>query len=745
MTLAPEREAPAATPTTPTAPAVGRPVDRIDGPEKTTGTAHYSADQSLPDLTHAAIVHASIAKGQIAGIVTAAAEAAPDVVAVITHLNAPRQHRPDPSRLALFSGGSIPYLATDEIFCDGQPVAVVVAETIEAAQHAASLVEVTYVSEQPVTDFEANLDRAKRVRSLPLGPPTGGKRGDARTAYEASEVTVDLTFTTPQHNHNAIEPHATTAVWNGDHLTVWDGSQGIAMARRTIARRFEVPVGNVHLISTYVGGGFGGKGGVWGGTYAAVLAARAVGRPVRLALTRAGVYRLVGGRTPTHQRVAFGATRDGRMTALIHEATTRTGHVGGYVDQVTACSHDLYDTGTMLAEQRSVALDLMVNSFMRAPGEAQGVFAVESAVDELAQTLGVDPVELRLRNQPGDRSPVSGVRYSHRRMAENLTLGRDLFGWADRPPPGSRDGNHWVGWGVACAIHPAMEMPASVTVELESSGTVTVRCGAHEIGVGVGTVMAQLAADEVGVPVEQVRVEWGDSELPRGPIAGGSVQSASIAGGVQAACSRLRSRLDTLRDEAGASPSTPPVEVLRLAGQTSVRAGEGHDRGVRDVLDLARFGARFVRDERRWMRAATGAHFCEVRIDADTGELRVSRWLGVFDIGRVLNPKTAQSQLRGGIVMGLGMATAEETLIDHRSGRIVNPSLSEYHVPVQADVPQIDVVTLDDPDPSMPMGVVGAGEVAIAGVAAAVANAVRHATGRRVTDLPITLDKVVGP
>ncbi|QFY13183.1 molybdopterin-dependent oxidoreductase [Nonomuraea phyllanthi] len=737
---------------------VGRPVDRLDGAIKTVGEARYAGDHRYPDLAHAALVHATIPRGRITAVEDAAARTVPGVIDVLTHENAPAMKPPPKVTLLNLStlaiGTSVNHLATDEVHWNGQPIAVVVAESQEAARHAASLVRVTYEEKPAVVDFAAEEPNAVPQKSNALQSARADK-GDAEKALADAEVSVDLRFTTPQHSHNALEPHTTTAVWDGDRLTVHEGTQSMAWTRRHLAQRFGVPERNIRMLSPFVGGGFGGKGQVWAGTLLAVLAARATGRPVRLALTRAGVYHAVGGRTPSTQRVALGADRDGRLTALIHTSVARTGRVGGHLEQITAASRHLYDSPNIHLRQSLVQLDLIANTSMRAPGESIGTFALESAVDELAWELGMDPIELRMRNEP-ERDPIEGRRFTHRMLREVYAVGAERFGWSERDPrPGSmRDGKWLVGMGVATAYHPSLQMPASVTVRLDADGGVVVRCALHEIGVGAATAQAQIAADELGVPLESVRVEIGDSDLPEGPMAGGSAQTASAASAVLEACRKLRrSALDLARRSAG-SPlrgATDPrardgglyqdgrgetyAEILARAGRDHLEARAG--------VGMLRFLARTVREQRRWMKAASGAQFCEVRVDQDTGEVRVSRWVGVFDIGRVINEKTVASQLRGGIVMGIGLALTEETLVDRRTGRVVNASLADYHVPVHADVPRIDVHCLDDPDPTMPLGLVGVGEVGITGVGAAVANAVRHATGRRVQDLPITLDKLL--
>lgn len=746
---------------------LGAPLDRLDGYAKTHGRARYSADHHLDDMVFAAPVHAAVARGRIIAIDTAAAEALPGVLAVITHTNAPatkKTPRPgftSPGRQAASSSADL--LRTDEVFYDGQPVAVVVAESIDIAQQAAALVQVTIAATTADVDF----DRARRGPTDKLSAPpilsVRGKKGDADRELASAAVVIDREYTTPEYTHNAIEPHATTAAWDGDHLTVYEGTQNIDGVADHLAKRFDVPKANVRVLSPFVGGAFGGKSHVWPATFLTVLAARTVGRPVHMALSRASVYRTVGGRTASWQRVAIGARRDGTFQAIVHDATSRLGSTGGHPEQITSCTHDMYAADAIRHDQRSVTLDLVPNTYMRAPGESIGTFALESTIDEMATTLGIDPVSLRLANQP-TVAPVSGNRFTHHRTGELLRLGAERFGWADRSPDvrSMRDGNHLVGWGVACGIHPAMRANANLTMSVTADGTVTVRCAFHEMGMGSATAVAQMTAHLLGVPVGRIAVLYGDSDLPTGPAAGASVQTASIAASLERAADALRSaatdvarrhaddlglRGSALTDAAGGvGDGTRTVGFGELAGRHDDReltVSVGHDTGWRSLLDQGRMVTRLLREGRSIARAATAAQFCEVRIDADTGELRIARWLGVFDIGTVVNAKTAASQLRGGIVMGIGMTLFEATQFDPRTGRIANPSLTEYHLPVHADVPRIDIEMLDDPDPSMPLGVVGAGEVGVTGVAAALASAIHHATGRRHRTLPITLDQIV--
>jgi xanthine dehydrogenase YagR molybdenum-binding subunit len=756
--------------TTTFGPVVGRPIDRVDGTAKTTGAARFAAEYPYADLAHAALVFATVSRARITGIDTAAASAVHGVLAVITHLNAPPMKPPRPVNYmnlsTLASGTSVNYLNTDEVHWNGQPVAVVVAETLDAAQEAARLVSVSYEELPAAVDFAAEERNATPEKNTPMSSGSATK-GDAEAALAAAPVSVDLRFTTPGHNHNALEPHATTAAWDGDRLVVHEGTQNVAWVRDQLAWRFGVPPAAVRVISPYVGGAFGGKTTIWAGTVLTVLAARVTGRPVRMMLTREGVYRTVGGRTPSMQRVAIGAETDGSMTALVHTSVTQVGRAGGGPEQVTSQSRHLYDAKNILVQQHQVTLDTLPNTFMRAPGESIGTFALEAAVDELAYELGIDPIELRMRNEP-ERNPIDGKRFAHRALREAYARGAELFGWSTRTPrPGSmRDGRWLVGMGVASAYHPAWQLAANVTVRLSADGSVLVRCGFHEMGMGGATAQAQIAADALGVPFEAVTVEYGDSALPTGPGAGGSGQTASVAASLLEACDKLKRSVLALAARSAESPlrGQRPSDVrardgglyrsddargesyaaiLGRAAQVSVDAAVGSDTRLGSIVGQARFLTKFLLENRRWTKAAAGAQFCEVRVDPDTGEVRVSRWLGVFDVGTVINAKTASSQLRGGIVMGIGMALQEESLLDRRTGRIMNANLAEYHVPVHADIPPIDVFCLGEPDPTMPLGLIGIGEVGITGVAAAIANAVYHATGKRVRDLPITLDKLL--
>ena len=737
MSMTPTIEAPVAPRSTdaPSQKFVGRAIDRVDGPAKVTGTARFSAEYPYDDIAHAALVHSTIARGTITGIYTEAALAHPGVLAVVTHLNAPRMKAIKAGTITNPNNTNpigVNYLNTDQVHWNGQPVALVVADSIDAALHAATLVKVTYAAAPSATDFASAVPTATPQKRNLVMPPSA-KKGDAEAALARAAFTVDSTYSTPPHNHNAIEGHATTAKWDGDRLTVHDSTQNMGGVRKMLAAKFGVPLAGVRVVAPFVGGGFGGKGGVWAGTVLTVLASRVTGRPVRMMLTRESVYRTVGGRTPTVQRVALGADGDGNLQSLVHTSVVHLGRVGGYPEQVVSASKLLYASPNILVRQDTVELDVVANTFMRAPGESVGVYALESAVDELAYKLVHDPIALRMRNEPAT-SPLEGKAFSSRHLREAYAYGAEHFGWGGRNPEprSTRDGRWLVGTGVATAYHPAWKFGANVVLELSADGTVVARCGFHEMGMGGATAHTQIVADALGLEPDAITIEYGDSQLPTGPSAGGSGQTASVAASLTAACEQLLAKVRALAakstgsplegaadgmiprdgglartDRPGAHESYP--DILRRTGTTTVRAQIGSDTKVGTLVGQAKMVAGILRDSRKWVRAAAGAQFCEVRVDADTGEVRVSRWLGVFDIGTVVNEKLAKSQLRGGIIMGIGMALSEDTLVDPRTGRVMNPSLAEYHVPVHADIPRIDVHCLDIPDPSMPLGVLGAG------------------------------------
>ncbi len=730
---------------------VGRPIPRLDGALKVRGQARFAAEVPFERLAYGALVHSSIARGRIAEIDTAAAEAAPGVLLVMTYRNAPRLKPPllmmaDPKGA---SASNLPVMQDDRIHWNGEPVAAVLAETQEQADHAATLVRVRYEAEAAATGFEEAKAKAHPPENI-LGEPSSIAVGDAEAALSQAPFKVDQVFRTPRHNHCAIELHAVTVAWEGGHLLVHDATQMVHLARGTLAAVFDIPEDHVRVLSPFVGGGFGNKA-VWNHHVIAAAAARLLDRPVRMVLTREGVFRATGGRTVTEQRVALGARADGTLAALIHTGFTAVTAHNSCPEQFTIPARHLYAAETMHIAQQVTELDMVANTFMRAPGESVGTFALESAIDELAVAMALDPIELRRRIEPA-RDPTSGKRFSARHLLQAYERGAQRFGWnPDRPAPGSRRDGEWlIGQGVATATYPYFRMPGgAASIRLGIDGRAVVKMGAHEMGMGTATAQTQHAAQLLALPMDRVRFDYGDSDLPTGTIAGGSSQSASIIATVRAAFEALVSQLLVLADDTTLAGLRPEDVEARDGGLGVCGDPSRHvsyvtilRRAGRDALEC-RADSPAPAEMEKFSMHSYGAQFCEVRVSAVTGETRVSRWVGSFDTGRILNPKTAASQFRGGIVMGLGLALSEETLFDERSGRIMNPSLADYHVPVHLDVPPIEVIWNDIPDPHSPLGLHGIGEIGITGVGAAVANAVYNATGKRVRELPVTLDKLL--
>jgi len=733
---------------------IGAAVSRVDGPLKVQGKARFAAEFPLEGMVYAALAYSTIAKGRISALDTSAAEAAPGVVLVMTHRNAPRL-KPTPlfgSKDKAAGGDGLPIMQDDRIHWNGQPIAVVLAESQEQADHAKSLIRADYQTEPATTSFEAAKVQAREAPAF-QGEPQKLDIGDAEAALAAAPYKVDRIYRTPRQNHNPIELHAATLAWNGDELIVHDASQSVVHMAWSLAEIFGVKEDQVHVTSPYVGGGFGSKT-LWQHQVLAAAASRVSGRPVRIALSREGVFRIIGGRTITEQRVAIGAQGDGRFDALIHTGVVAMTSHNNLPEPFILPARCLYSAGSFKLNIDVADMDMLANTFMRAPGEAVGSFALECAVDELAEEIGIDPVEIRVRNEP-EKDPTTGTPFSSRHLLEAYRAGAERFGWKNRDAkPGTHRQGEWlIGMGCATATYPYYRMPGGAArITLTKDGHVAVEFAAHEMGMGTATVHTQILAERLGLPMDQVSVAYGDSRFPGLILAGGSQQTASIGGAVIAAHRKL------------------VAELLKLAGSDSPLAGLKPDEvggidGALCKLDdprqrekYASILARAGRNEltvqasapppfemMHWSMHSFGAQFCEVHVNAITGETRVTRFLGSFDCGRIVNAKTAASQFRGGIIMGLGLALMEETQFDERNGRVMNPSLAEYHVPVHMDVPAIEVIWTDIPDPHAPMGAHGIGEIGITGVGAAVANAVYNATGKRVRDLPITLDKVLQP
>ena len=682
--------------------AIGQPMERLDGRAKVTGTAPYAYEQSVSDPLYLYPVQATIARGKITSIDVAAAKALDGVVAVMTHKDAPR--------LASDEDKELWVLQSDEVGFRGQFIGVVIAESPEIALQAASLVRVQYAEQPHDTELRAGRDDLYAPKHVNGSYPTDTSHGDPDSALKSASVTIDQTYTTPMEHNNPMEPHTTVATWEDGKLTLYDSTQGVHSVRAKLGRLFRLQPEQIRISAPYVGGGFGSKGEPHAHNVLAALAAQAVaGRPVKLALTRQQMFFLAGYRTPTIQKIRLGADHEGRLTAIVHDAITQTSRVKEFAEQVGVPSRIMYAAPNRRTTHRLAALDVPVPSWMRAPGETPGMFAAEVAMDELAAACGLDPIELRIRNDP-KVEPESGKPWSGRNLVGCLREGARRFGWDQRDPkPGVRRRDGWlVGVGVASSTYPRMTIPGSVASIRYANGEYSVQIGAADIGTGSWTSLTQIAADALSRPVEVIRLEIGDTDLPKASVEGGSSGISSWGSTIVAAARAFRAKH-------GDSP------------------GEGAE---------ASAGMPENPDEKRFAMHSFGAQFAEVHVHQDTGEIRVARMLGVFSAGRIINPRTAHSQLIGGMTMGLSMALHEHSVMDSRFGYVVTHDLAEYHIAVNADVVQMDAIWLEEVDPhSNAMGSRGIGEIGIVGAAAAIANAAYHATGIRVHDLPLTAEK----
>ncbi len=674
--------------------SIGMPVDRIEGREKVSGAARYAFEHNQDNVAYAVIVQSEIAHGTVRHVDAGEALALDGVVTVLHHGNAPR----------LPAAGELAVLQSADVAYRGQIVAAVVADELETAQHAAGLVRVGYHALEHDVVLRADHPGLYAPEKVNPSFPTDTAEGDVEAALAGAAVVVDRTYTTPAEHNNAMEPHATVAIWDDQRLTLYDSTQGAWRAAQALAEALGLDADRVRVVSHHVGGGFGSKGTPRPQAVLAAICARETGRPVKLAVTRRQMFTLTGYRTPTIQRLRLGAERDGTLVGIAHDVAEQTSQVQEFAEQTAVVTRMMYASPARRTTHRVVALNVPTPSWMRAPGECPGMFALESAIDELAVALDMDPIELRIRNEP-DVDPESGNPFSSRHLVECLREGAERCGWSRRDPrPAARRDGRWLtGLGVAASTYPARRMPSTATGRAEDDGSFTIRIAAADIGTGARTVLTQIAADELDVPPELVHVEIGDSSFGQAMVAGGSMGTSSWGAAVVKACRALRAgerdvRVDTADDE----DEGPPVA-----------------------------------------RHSFGAQFAEVRVDADTGEVRVPRLTGVFACGRILNPKTARSQFIGGMTMGLGMALFEESVVDPQLGAYVTTDLASYHVPVNADIDEIDVGWIEDEDFRVsPMGSKGIGEIGIVGTAAAIASAVFNATGIRVRDLPITPGKL---
>lgn len=725
---------------------LGRPLPRVDGPLKVSGRATYAYEYAgQGEAAYGMIVGAAVPAGRITSIDTAQASQVPGVLLVMTHLNAPDQadyvaFDQLPSPFAFYSAAR-PFLNSDRVRYHGEPVALVVAETFEAARDAAAHVRVTYDAAPFATRIKAKADEVYAPRTVRDLFATDSSVGDFAAAFAEAPIKIDAAFETPFQHHNSIEPNSSMAVWDGDVLTVYTAAQLPMDCRDLIASTLKLPKDKVRVVCKFVGGGFGGKLGTEADAILSALAARQLGRPVKTALLRQQTFVNAGHRTESLQRVRLGAGRDGRLLAMAHEAIVHTAAFDVFTEQVVDFARHLYAAPHRLTTHRLAALDLPLPCDMRAPGEAIGMLAFEQAMDELAYATGLDPIELRVRNEPTIH-PETGKPFSTRHLVDCYHEGARRFGWDQRPtrPASRRDGRWLIGYGMSASIRDNLIAPAQARAKLAPDGRLTVQTAMTDIGTGTYTILAQIAAEAMGLPIERVTVEIGDTDLPPSPGSGGSWGAGSSGSAVFNACMALRDRLqqaaglpnalEITDGQVTAAGKTQPLDAFLATHAPQGLEADGQITPGQEMQDYA--------------QSSYGACFAEVGVDIDTGEPRLRRMLGVFAAGRILNAQTARSQAIGGLIWGLGSALHEETVVDERLGRFINNDLAGYHFPAHADAVNVDAVFLPElDDKSNPLKSKGLGELGICGAGAAVANAIYNACGVRVRSYPITLDKLI--
>lgn len=699
---------------------IGTNVSRKDGRAKVTGTATYAAEHSIPGLLHGYLVTASISNGRIKSIDTSQAERAKGVIAVFSHKNAPKIFTPSNNFIASKIYEARLPLADDRIYYGGQIIGLVVADTFERARDAAQLVQVEYETQTPIIESQqATFKEAPPMFGRPL---TFEKGNVANIDSNATKITA--IYTTSTELHAPMEPHATIAHWQGtDAVTIYEGTQWVMGSQRTYAELFGLPAERVRIITPYIGGGFGSKAFPWPHGILCTAAARQLQRPLKVVLSRRQMTANAGHRSETEQKIDLAAASDGKLIAIAHTAKSSTSAVDVFTEACTGITPVMYAAPNLRLYQELAVMNVGTPTFMRAPGENPGMWALESAMDELAWSLKLDPVALRLKNETKEHQR-KGLPFSAKHFADCLQVGAEKFGWKNRPMQtrSLSDDGKLIGWGMAASTFPGAQGKASAKVRLLPDGTVHVLTAGNDMGTGAYTMVAVAAAETLGVPVEKVRVEMGDSQLPDGGIAGGSQMTASLAPAIIKACQ------DILK-AANCTTASDACSVLQQSGRSAFEA----------TASSAPSGG-----EKQWAFQSWGAHFCEVTVDEEIGRLQVTRWVSVMDIGRVINAKTAASQVQGGVIMGIGQALMEECHFDPNSGYPVVYDLATYHYPAHADIPRIEVTFVGEPDLNFNVaGVRGVGEIAITGVSAAIANAVYHATGKRIRSLPLTPDKLL--
>lgn len=770
---------------------VGQPVDRVDGRLKVTGGAKYSAEFKLENLAYGVTVQSTITKGHINNINTSAAKKAPGVIDILTYKNAMQLHFPagsDPGA-GKFAEKDLMPLQSDRIFYDGQHIAVVIAETLEQAEHAVSLLQITYDKQDAVFDLNKNLGKAYKPPKGLRGSEIQIKRGDVEPALQSAAVKIDETYSTPVYHHNAMEPHATTAEWHGEELMVYDATQSVAGSQSLLSQMLGIPKDKVRLVSYYIGGGFGSKGFAWPNTVMTAMAAKLVNRPVKLVLTRQQVFTTGGRRSETIQNVALGADAAGKISAIKHASTVETSFVDEFIESVGLVTSMLYSSPNLDVSHSLVRLNKGTPCPMRAPGEAVGSFGLEVAMDELANKLKIDPIQLRLINY-AEEEPQKNKPFSSKNLKECYQQGADAIGWNTRnPEPRSmREGKYLVGYGMATATYPANRSKSTAKAILFADGHAEFECATQDIGTGTYTVMTQLAADTLNLPIDKVKVKLGDSKFPAGANSGGSQVTASVGPAIRAAALGVIEKIIQLAVADKNSPlyqkdaekvilkdgrlvlsgneskgesfseilmrnQTPQIEA-QAAVNASTReqteanpaaSGSAEESAAKESAKNPAIQSDEAVDRKKYSFHSFGAHFVKVRVDPELGKVYIDKMVGVMDIGKVMNMKLAKNQIMGGQIFGIGMALMEGTEYDPNRGRVVTRDLANYLVPVHADMPDFEVIFLDKPDTIIsPVGARGIGEIGVTGITAAIVNAVYHATGIRVRDLPIRPDKLIG-
>ncbi|WP_428327449.1 xanthine dehydrogenase family protein molybdopterin-binding subunit [Mucilaginibacter sp.] len=704
-------------------PSSGAGMSRIDGRLKVTGAARYSAEYNVKGLTYGVLAGSTITKGSIKSIDIKKAEAAPGVIKVITYLNAPKvpgyqNSKPDEK-------GPLKIFYDDKIYFNGQPIALVIADTFERALFAASLIKATYNEEAHQTDLRANISKAVTSND-------GGeyKRGIA-DAWKTAPVKIEQEYIIPSEVHSPMELHAIIAQWDADdRLTVWDKTQGVKDAQSGIAKLFNLPEANVQVNSKFVGGAFGSALQTWPHEVAAIMAAKVIKRPVKLVLSRADMFTSVGYRPHTWQKIAIGATADGKLVGITHEAAGQTSSYDNFAEGPTGISGSLYACPNVNTTYKLVSLDVGVPTWMRGPGEATGAFALESALDEISYALNIDPIELRLKNY-AETDPQNNKQFSSKYLSEAYKMGAEGIGWKDRDPkPATKTKDGWlVGYGMGGGMFGAYRGEATVRAVMMADGTLILQTAVSDIGPGTGTAMVSIASEAMGIDPKKIRFDMGDSSLPPSPTQGGSAITASVGSAVYDACKDLKEKFQQLIGNGG----TDKLDYIKVLKQ--------HNLPKLEVTTTSHGGP----EQGKYAMYSWSVHFIRVNVHPATGVVKIDKVVCVADSGHIVSPKTARSQIIGGAIGGIGMALMEEVVIDHRYGKLVNNNFADYHVPVNADIPQIEALFINKPDPYInALGAKGMGEIALIGMAAAVANAVYNATGKRVRELPITPDKLIG-